>query len=174
MKVLVTAASRHGSTLEIASAIEGVLVGAGLETALVVPERVADLAGYDAVILGSAIYAGHWLDPAKEFVSRNLAALLARPVWLFSSGPVGDTGKPPEVPADVARVREATGAREHRLFSGRLARRDLGFAEKAILSLIRVPDGDYRSWTEIEAWAMMIARTLQPQEAVKQASVAAR
>ena len=164
MKVLITAATKHGSTFEIASGIEDVLNGVGIETVLTVPERVTDLAGYDAVILGSAVYAGHWLEPAKEFVSRNLPALLARPVWLFSSGPIGDSGKPAEEPADAARVREATGAREHRLFSGRLEKRDLGLAEKAIVTVIRAPEGDFRSWTQIEAWAMQIARTLQAEQ----------
>jgi menaquinone-dependent protoporphyrinogen oxidase len=172
MKVLITAATRHGSTFEIASGIEDVLHNAGIETVLTVPERVTDLTGYDAVILGSAVYAGHWLEPAKQFASRNLSALLTRPVWLFSSGPTGDPAKPAEEPADAARVREATCAREHRLFSGRLERRDLGLAEKAIVSVIRAPVGDFRSWTQIEAWAMMIARTLQAEQAAATANVA--
>jgi menaquinone-dependent protoporphyrinogen oxidase len=173
MKVLVTAASKHGATLEIALKIEEVLVSAGLEATVVLPERVTDLMGYDAVVLGSAVYTGHWLAPAKLFVSRNLPGLQARPVWLFSSGPIDDSGKSAEEPVDVARIREATGAREHRLFSGRLAKRDLGFGEKAILSLIRVPEGDFRSWTEIEAWAMAIARTLKAEEAASRPLVAA-
>ena len=174
MKVLITAASRHGSTLEIASAIEGVLLSAGIQTAIVTPERVADLAGYDAVILGSAVYAGHWLAPAKDFVTRNLSGLMARPVWLFSSGPIGDAGKPIEEPSDVARVREATSAREHRIFAGRLDRRDLGRGERLIAAVVRVPDGDYRSWTEIEGWATTIAQALEAESAGKQPLAAAR
>ena len=165
MRVLVVAASRHGSTFEIASAIEHVLVGAGIASDVVTPERVKNLTGYDAVILGSAVYAGHWLAPAKEFVARNLPGLMARPLWLFSSGPVGDSGTPPEEPAEVAHVREATGAREHRLFAGRLDRHDLGRGERLISRLVRAPQGDFRSWTEIEAWAATIARTLQAEAA---------
>ncbi len=174
MKVLVTAASKHGSTLEIASSIERVLKDAGIETVLEIPEKVTTLAGYDAVILGSAVYAGHWLEPAKDFVSSNLSALLARPVWLFSSGPIGDSSKPIQDPGDVARIRDATGAREHRVFSGRLDRHDLGFAERAIMSVIRAPDGDFRSWTEIEGWALTIARTLQAEHVGQSPMVAAR
>ncbi len=161
MKVLVTAASKHGSTVEIAAGIEEVLMSAGLDTSLAAPERVTSLAGYDAVVLGSAVYAGHWMESAKEFVARNLTALLARPVWLFSSGPIGDPAKPLEVPGDVARILEATQAREHRVFAGRLMRRDLGLGERAVAAIIGAPEGDFRSWTEIEAWALGIARVLQ-------------
>jgi menaquinone-dependent protoporphyrinogen oxidase len=45
--------------------------------------------GYDAVILGSAVYVGHWLEAAQRFVEKHRADLVARPVWLFASGPVG-------------------------------------------------------------------------------------
>jgi menaquinone-dependent protoporphyrinogen oxidase len=67
------------------------------------------------VVLGSAVYAGHWLKPARDLVARCGPALAARPVWLFSSGPVGDPPKPEEDPVDVAEVLAATSAREHRL-----------------------------------------------------------
>lgn len=111
MRVLVTAASRHGATTEIADAIGAALREAGLETSVVPPDEVLTLAGYDAVVLGSAVYMGRWLDPAKQFAARNGAALAARPVWLFSCGPIGDPPKPTEEPVDVAGIREATGAR---------------------------------------------------------------
>ena len=91
----------------------------------------------------------------------NLSGLLARPVYLFSSGPLGDSGKPEEVPADGARVRDATGAREHRVFAGRLEPHDLSFGERAILSVVRAPHGDFRPWSEIESWAAAIAQRLQ-------------
>jgi menaquinone-dependent protoporphyrinogen oxidase len=175
MKVLITAATRHGSTFEIAAGIEEVLKSVGIETVLTVPEHVTNLDGYDAVILGSAVYAGHWLEPANDFVARNLPALKALPVWLFSSGPIGDPAKPTEDPIDAARFRESIDARELRLFSGKLERSDLGLAEKAIVTVIRAPEGDFRSWTQIEAWAMQIARTLQAEQsaAARPALVAA-
>jgi menaquinone-dependent protoporphyrinogen oxidase len=62
------------------------------------PEQVDEVEGYDAVVLGSAVYAGHRLKPARKLVDRCGAALAARPVWLFSSGPVGDPPKPEEDP----------------------------------------------------------------------------
>jgi menaquinone-dependent protoporphyrinogen oxidase len=70
MAVLVTAASRYGSTAEIASAIGDVLRDSGLDVAVVPPDTVKDLDAYEAVVMGSAVYAGRWVKPAREFVDR--------------------------------------------------------------------------------------------------------
>jgi menaquinone-dependent protoporphyrinogen oxidase len=162
MKVLVTAASKYGATGEIAQAIGEVLREHGLDSTVSPPEEEATTVdGYDAVVLGSAVYAGHWLKPARELVDRSRDALAARPVWLFSSGPVGDPPKPEEDPVDAAGIVASTGAREHRVFAGKLVRRRLGFADKAIAVALRVPDGDFRDWTEIRRWAAGIADALR-------------
>jgi menaquinone-dependent protoporphyrinogen oxidase len=161
MRVLVTAASKYGATAEIAQAIAEVLGDRGLEPTVVPPEQVEGVDGYDAVVLGSAVYAGHWLKPARELVSRRGGALAERPVWLFSSGPVGDPPKPDEDPVDVAEILTATGAREHRVFAGKLVRRQLSFPDRAIVSALRVPEGDFRDRAEISRWAAGIADALQ-------------
>ena len=103
MKVLLTAASKYGATAEIVATIGEVLGGEqGLNATVVPPEEVAAVDGYDAVVLGSAVYAGCWLAAAKELADRAGSALAGKPVWLFSSGPVGDPPKPEEDPVDVA------------------------------------------------------------------------
>lgn len=160
MRVLVTAASKHGATAEIADAIGRGLTGNGITAVVLAPEEVNELEGFDAVVVGSAVYAGHWLDAAKELVERLGPELRNREVWLFSSGPVGDPLKPEEDPVDVAAMREATSAVEHRLLAGRLDRSLLGFAEKAIVMALRAPEGDFRDWEEIAAWSEAIARAL--------------
>jgi menaquinone-dependent protoporphyrinogen oxidase len=157
MQVLVTAASKYGATAEIAAAIAQVLDEHGLEATVLPPEQVEEVDGYDAVVVGSAVYAGHWLKPARELVERHAAVLAGRPVWLFSSGPVGDPPKPEEDPVDVVDLLAATGAREHRVFAGKLVRKQLSFPERAIVSALRVPEGDFRDWTEIRQWAAGIA-----------------
>lgn len=161
MKVLVTAASKHGATAEIAEGIGQLLRSEGLEVTVVPPERAGGVEEFDAVILGSAVYAGHWMSEAKEFVDAHREALQARPVWLFSSGPVGDPPKPEEPPVDVAAIVEATNAREHAIFNGRIERSRLGFAEKAIVVALRVPDGDFRDWPRVRAWATEVAAALK-------------
>ncbi|CAN5601844.1 hypothetical protein BH23CHL8_BH23CHL8_05340 [soil metagenome] len=160
MNVLVAVASRHGATLEIGEAIAAVLRSNGLVASLEPVEAVSSLEGHDAVVLGSGVYAGHWLGSAREFVDRHEVPLRARPVWLFSSGPVGDPARPAEAPAEAASVATRVGAHGHRLFAGRVVKSELGFAEKAILKVVRAPEGDFRPWPEISAWATGIATLL--------------
>jgi menaquinone-dependent protoporphyrinogen oxidase len=160
MKVLVTAASKYGSTAEIASAIGAVLTERGLDTTVLPPEDVGPVDEYDAVVLGSAVYAGHWMKAARELVGRAGASLSSRPVWLFSSGPVGDPPKPQEVAVDTEAMMGSTRAREHRVFVGKIEKKGLSFGDKAIAVALRVPDGDFRDWDDIRAWASEIADVL--------------
>jgi menaquinone-dependent protoporphyrinogen oxidase len=145
VRVLVTAATKYGATGEIAQATGDVLAEVGLDTAVIPPEEVGTVEEYDAVILGSAVYAGHWMKPAKELVDRSASVLAARPVWLFSSGPVGDPSKPEEDPVDVAEIAQATKARGHRVFPGKIVKKHLSFPEKAIVLALRVQEGDFRN-----------------------------
>jgi menaquinone-dependent protoporphyrinogen oxidase len=160
MKVLVSAGSKHGATTEIAAAIADTLTAAGHEVVALCPERVTSVAGFDAVVLGSAVYAGRWIGSARQLVEREGAVLKARPVWLFSSGPIGTPPKPEEEPADVGPIRAATGARDHRLFAGLVDRGRLGLGEKAILAMLKTPDGDFRPWDDIRAWAGEVAAAI--------------
>lgn len=162
MRVLVAAASKHGSTQEMAEAIGVVVAESGADVTVARIDRDAPaVAGYDAVILGSAVYIGHWLEAARQFAEEHREDLAARPVWLFSSGPIGSPLKPDDVHAvDVARIMELTGASEHRLFAGKLDKSRLGFGERALMHAVRAAEGDYREWDEIRAWATGIAEIL--------------
>ena len=160
MKVLVAVASKHGATLEIGQVIEASLRSDGLDVDLQRIEDVASLSAYDVLVLGSGVYAGHWMRPAREFIDIHEGELKEKPVWLFSSGPVGDPPKPLENPAEVAGVVKRLGARGHRLFPGRIEGSDLGLSEKALVALVRAPDGDFRPWSEITTWAESIAAQL--------------
>jgi menaquinone-dependent protoporphyrinogen oxidase len=160
MRVLVAAASRHGGTTEIARAIGSALSEARLETDVRPIDEVTTLEPYDAVVLGSGVYMGRWLEPAKRFVERNGTALSTRPVWLFSSGPLGDPPKPVEQPTDVLGLIETTHARDHRVFPGVLDKSELGVGERAIVAVVHAPAGDFRPWDEVRTWALGIARDL--------------
>lgn len=161
MNVLVAVSSKHGGTREIARVIAEELRALGLDPDLREAGAVRDLAGYDAVVLGSAVYMGNWLPEARAFVARHGAALAGLPVWLFSSGPLGaENPQPPGDPAGGAAVLAATGARGHRVFAGRLERGDLGLGERAISRLVHAPEGDFRDWAAIRAWAREIGAAL--------------
>lgn len=161
MKVLVTAATRHGSTFQIADAIREELEATGLTAHALEPAMVTDVAQYDAVVLGSAVYAGRWLGPARKLVDRFEADLLRRPVWLFSSGPLGEPAKPTEPPVDGLEMTRRLNARDHQVFEGRLDRQGLGIGERLLTRAVKAPDGDYRSWPAIATWARGISRALR-------------
>jgi menaquinone-dependent protoporphyrinogen oxidase len=162
MRILVVTASKHGSTEGIGDAIATELRAAGDVVVRRRAEDVATLEDADAVIIGSGVYAGRWLEPAKALVHHFRTELRQRPVWLFSSGPLDETQTIEDVPWDVAPLIEQSGARGHRVFAGRLAREDLGFAERAIINVVHAPYGDFRDWAEISAWAQEIAGALTP------------
>jgi menaquinone-dependent protoporphyrinogen oxidase len=165
VRVLVSAASRHGATAEIAQAIGLALSGQGYAVTIAPPDQVRSVEDYHAVMLGSAVYAGHWLGPAKDLASRCRDSLACRPVWLFSSGPVGDpSGKlarsMAQVPVEVPRIRAALHARDHQMFAGKLDRKKLNLAQRASLLVFRGLDGDFRDWDEIADWAESVAAQL--------------
>ena len=162
MRVLVTAASRYGATAGIAEAIGRRLEDEDLDVDVVPLEEVDDLAGYDSVVLGSGVYAGHWLGPARRFVDEHASELVSRPTWLFSSGPIGDPPKPEgDAAVKLGEILTKTGATEHRIFAGRLDKSGMTFRDRAIVTAVRSPEGDFREWDEIAEWAGGIAEALK-------------
>ena len=161
MKVLIAAASRYGATQEIAEAIGRVLIDHGLDVNITRAEGLDDVTLYDAVILGSAVYMGNWLPPARRFVDEYGEELASRPTWLFSSGPLGSPPRPHEDEAvHLTSIWAKTKAVEHRLFGGKLDKGLLSFGERAVVHAVRAPEGDFRDWEEINRWAASIADVL--------------
>jgi len=169
MRVLVTYASRHGSTAEIAERVGEVMrVVLGMH----VPDVQVDVAPvtmvhgieeYDAVVVGSAIYLGRWLRPARRFLRAESARLRRRPVWLFSSGPVGAG---PGQGDELSELTDLFGAKDHRIFAGRLRAADLGVAERTLARAAHAAEGDYRDWAEVTEWAGQLADDLLASQAV--------
>ena len=163
MTVLVAAASRHGSTREIAEEIGGTLERRGLDVVVAAVEEVDGVSGYEAVVLGSAVYIGNWLEPARRFVDAHAAELAERPTWLFSSGPIGLPPKPEgEKAVQIEPILARSEAREHRIFAGKLDRSRLGLGERVVVRAVRADDGDFRDFEAVSDWAEEIAAELQP------------
>jgi menaquinone-dependent protoporphyrinogen oxidase len=171
VKALVATASKHGSTLEVGERIANAIASTTPEVEVVTIDldevadklRSVEVSEFDVAIIGSAIYFGRWMDCARSFVESNIGELTKLPVWLFSVGPIGDPPHPePKDAVNVADIIEETRARGHVVFSGMLDRHGLGFSERAMVTALRAPDGDFREWEKIEAWGHMIAVAEKP------------
>ena len=169
MKVLVVYASKYGSTKEISEFISEKLRQRGLLSEVQPVEAVHNPGDYDAFVIGSAVYMMHWLKEATEFVLRNRVVLASQSVWLFSSGPLGTETKDAQgrdlcvvsEPKEIAEFREVINPRDHRVFFGALDGSKLSLAHQMIRKLPAaraiLPEGDFRNWTDIEAWTVGIA-----------------
>jgi menaquinone-dependent protoporphyrinogen oxidase len=180
MKILVAYASRHGATKGIAERVAQTLERTGLDVTLKPAEGAGPIDAYDAFVIGSAAYMGGWMGDATTFVRRHRDVLAHRPVWLFSSGPVGTE----PVDAKGRDQLEASRPKEFEEFARSIQPRDtqvffgaydpdaeaVGLAEGLMARFMRfmpaarnaLPSGDFRDWPAIEAWSEGIARELQP------------
>jgi menaquinone-dependent protoporphyrinogen oxidase len=170
MKLLVAVSSKHGSTREIAESIAESIAETirelGIEVDVADAERVESVGPYDAVVVGSALYMGRWMGPARALVNGSADAFRTRPVWLFSSGPMGRDIVDPADAAEGKKLLELVGGRDHRVFAGKADQHEFGFVERQVLRMVKSPYGDYRDWAEIREWADGIAQTLTQMSAV--------
>lgn len=182
MRVLVAFASRHGSTAEIAERIAVDLTAEGTPAEARPAAEVRDADQYDAFVIGSASYMFHWLKDATTFVKRHRELLAARPLWLFSSGPLGTETVDAEGndvlessrPKEFEELAERLHPRDERVFFGAWdpEARPVGIAER-MMKLVpagtsALPSGDFRDWTAVDDWAARIARELQAPHTTQQ------
>ncbi len=168
MTILVTYASRHGATQGIAERIAHTLRELGEYVEVRPIATVGDVEGYQAIVVGAAAYYSHWMKEAARFVQQNQRILAQRPVWIFSSGPLGtertdaqgrDVLKTAE-PREFAAIKSLIQPRDMRVFFGALDPKTFSGPMRFIAE--RLPVGDFREWDEIDAWAESIARALRP------------
>jgi menaquinone-dependent protoporphyrinogen oxidase len=96
---------------------------------------------------------------------RHAGALMQRPFWVFSSGPVGDPARAPrpswlEPTRTIDRATEL-GARGHVVFGGRIPAEPRGRIERAMARNTPPQYSDMRDWDEIRSWAARIAAELE-------------
>ena len=185
--VLIVHASRHGSTAGIAERIGDVLVHRGLATYVAPASGMTDPTGFDAVVVGGAVYTGSWVKDGTDYLERYADALAGRPTWLFSSGPLrGSTKDPDTEPVDeienalgpesgpgsggrrrIEALAERIRPRAHRVFYGAFDPKSppASLPERVIRLLPGsqgiLPPGDFRDWDAIDAWAEEIAEALR-------------
>ena len=155
-RVLVAYASKRGGTEGIARMIAERLEERGVDADLAGAGRVKTAEGYDAVVLGSALYGGRWQRHAVRALKRVARAKARPPVWLFHSGPLGDEAadEPQAPPAKVERLADDIGA-DVVTFGGRLADDAEGFIAKAMVR--NGKGGDWRDPEQIRGYADAVA-----------------
>jgi menaquinone-dependent protoporphyrinogen oxidase len=184
MKVLVAYASKTGGTRGIAAHIGETLQRRGLQVDVLEADSVKSVSSYDAFVVGSAVYMFRWMKEAKHFLTRNKKVFAEKPVWLFSSGPVGrdkTNAKGQDLldasvsgPRELDELREVTNFRDHRIFFGVLDGSKLTgvtgmmyrMAHRSEEARKSMSEGDFRDWDQIGAWADGIADALQAARAL--------
>lgn len=172
MTVLVAYASCHGSTQGVAERIGVRLVAAGLVVEVHPVGDVADVVGYDAAVIGSAVHGGRWLPEAAAFARRAAPVLRGQPSWLFSVSTLGDEESmlAPSISDRLRAMRKETpelvelakvlGAVEHRNFAGAIAPADWPRRGRLFFRLVGGRYGDHRNWPAIDRWADQIGAWL--------------
>ena len=167
MTVLVAYGTMCGSTAEIAGWIAEEMRAAGLDVDVRPAGAVDDVDGYEALVLGGAVYAAGWHVEARKFANRFGPAFAGRPVWLFSSGPLDgstDVADPPPIPHAKAAMHQLR-ARDHATFGGRLSDDAPGWLGLVARRMARQGrSGDFRNPNRVRAWAREIAAQIRSVE----------
>ena len=172
MTVLVGYASKYGATQGIAERIAATLVADGHDAQALPLASVESTADYDAFVIGSAAYMGSWRKDATRFVRKHSSTLATSPVWLFSSGPLGTATTDAHgrdvlteaAPKQFAEFKESITPRAMQVFFGALDPAKLRRRDRLIRKMPAghelLPEGDFRDWAAIQAWAERIADEL--------------
>lgn len=158
-EILVAYATKSGSTKEIAEAIAERIRSASHEVTVRDAAQVRSIDPYQAVVVGSALFAGRWHRDAVKLLKHNVGLLAGRAVWLFQSGPLDAEPGPQPVPRFIREIAARIGADEPVTFGGRLTPETaVGFIAKKMARGDMA--GDFRNWEEIDRWARMITEKL--------------
>jgi menaquinone-dependent protoporphyrinogen oxidase len=158
LRVLVAYATRGGTTLEISGEVGRVLEAAGMRVELAPAADIEDLAAYDVVVLGSALYFQRLMPDALEFLRRHRHALGHVPFALFSVGAEMRKGTPKAresaqrwVDGSLATVGHADPfAVAH--FAGAVELRRLGFWWRLLVIATFGERGDWRDISSVREW----------------------
>ena len=164
--LLVTYATKYGSTEEVAEAVAIAIREAGVDVETRSMRDVLTLDGYDGVVLGAALYMSRLHSDARRFLSTHSAALSSRPVALFAPGPIQNVEKE----WDGARLQLTKELAKFPwfapistvIFGGKFDPTKLGFPFNLLPPLRKIPASDARDWTAIRTWAKEQAAALQP------------
>ena len=156
-KILVTYASKAGSTGSVAKAIGQILADSDTQVDVLLIKDVHDLTTYRAVVVGSAIRAGAWLPEAAQFVQTYQATLTRKPfaaflVCMTLAKPSAKANQ--EAAAYLEPVRALVKPVSEGLFAGVLDYSKLSLIDGLMMRAVGGDQpGDYRDWNAIRSWA---------------------
>lgn len=158
MRALIAYASRHGATAGIVARIADRMADRGIALDVRRVDAIEDVGEYDAIVLGSPVYDRVWPPEARRFVSLHAEGLAARPLWLFSVGSFGDTGRllgplTHKEPRDIDSLRATLLPRDYRVFRGVIEKHQWPFWSRVLFHLFGGRLGDHPDWGEIDRWA---------------------
>lgn len=157
-RVLVAFATRFGSTREIVSAMVHELNSAGLDAHGVETTSSLNPDDYDAFVIGSPIYGGHWLAAAGMFASITSERIDGKPVALFSVGTLGVSNwkgaekEHQDFITGLTEVAPKLNIVSNALFKGYFERSNLPWYLRIVDRFAPTPQGDHRNWQVIKSW----------------------
>ncbi|HPH96439.1 MAG TPA: flavodoxin domain-containing protein [Anaerolineaceae bacterium] len=158
-RILVLYATRAGSTTEVAAAIGETLSAGGYAVDVKSFKSNPSLAGYQAVVMGSAVRMTAWLPEAVDYVKKNQDALKKMPVSVFSVH-MQNTGDDETSQANrrsyLRDVRALIQPVTEGYFAGKMDFSRLSFLDKLISNLVKAKEEDQRNWDVIRGWAQAI------------------
>ncbi len=163
MRILVTFGSTRGGTEGLAQMVGDSLREQGVTVDVLPPRSVRHLDGYDAVVVGGALYAFRWHRDARHFVNRHMSELRGVPTFFFSSGPLDNSAAERDIPPvkGVQALIAQVGVRSHHTFGGRLTPDARGF----IAGKMAVKhSGDWRDADQVREWTTELLAALQVAE----------
>ena len=155
-RILVTFASRSGSTSTVADAIALALRKRGFLVMVEPIKQSPSVKGYQAVIIGSAIRQGAWLKEAVSFLTANQEALRRVRVALFTVHGLNrgdDEQSRLKREAYIEPLRSLVTPVAHVFFPGRIDPTRLSLFDRLMVKALPAPVGDFRDWTKVNNWA---------------------
>jgi menaquinone-dependent protoporphyrinogen oxidase len=159
-KILITYASKAGSTAETAARMGEMLAKQNAQVDVLPVEKVGDLSAYQAVVLGSAIRMSQLLPEVVKFVEANQAILQQKSFNVFFLCMTLEKDTPENrqtVSAYLEPVRALVKPANEGMFAGVMDPKKLSLVERLLMKAMKSPVGDYRNWDQINAWAQSVA-----------------
>jgi len=155
-RILVTYATRAGSTAEVAAEIGSNLSQRGFMVDVRLVKEVSTLEGYQAIVLGSAVRMGNWLPEMVYFVKANQQVLNTVPVAVFTVHMLNtgeDETSRTARQAYLRTVRPLLNNAQEAYFSGKMDFSRISFFDRLIAKMVKAVEADRRDWDAIRAWA---------------------